>query len=231
MMNFSRIAIAAVWCGAGVDLFSAHADELTRQVQEELRRRYQYFGEIDGRPSEELAAALKNFQKRKVLSLSGLTDETTIRSLGIGSAPGRVSARPPLPDVPVLRSDAAREISEADQEFLRNLEESGPETPGGVESVSDGVRPSSAGLEPTAIEGFVRTYLIAAQAETPDKELGLYADGIEYFDHGKVDRRFVEKDVRRYYRRWPERKYTLLQMQVTAQSPGGATVNSAFVLN
>jgi hypothetical protein len=225
-MKFCRMAVCAVCLGTGGGLVPAHADELTRQLQEELRRRYQYFGEIDGRPSAELAAALKNFQKRKGIPLSGLADETTTRSLGIGLAPARIASGPPLPDIPVLRSDAAREISEADQEFLRNLKEGALVTPSlaNPEAEAEVARPAAEGLELAAVETFIRNYLHAAQAEMPERELGHYADRLDYFDHGKVARSFVEKDVRRYYRRWPERKYTLLGLEVTAHSPAEATV-------
>ena len=43
------------------------ADETVRQVQEELRKRNLYFGNIDGQESPELAGALKRYQKRKGL--------------------------------------------------------------------------------------------------------------------------------------------------------------------
>jgi hypothetical protein len=38
---------------------TARADEETRQVQEELRKRHLFFRDIDGRPSPEYAMALK----------------------------------------------------------------------------------------------------------------------------------------------------------------------------
>src|SRR4051812_5068483 len=111
-------AVALGWAVGGIA--PARADETTRQIQEELRRRYQYFGEIDGRPSDELAAALKSYQKRKNLSPSGQADEPTTQSLGIRWSVG-AAVDTTLPDGPVLKSDAAREVSEADQEFLRKL--------------------------------------------------------------------------------------------------------------
>ncbi|MFL6539271.1 MAG: peptidoglycan-binding protein, partial [Chthoniobacterales bacterium] len=41
-----------------------YADEQVRQVQEELRRRNLYFGDIDGTPTPELENALRRYQAR-----------------------------------------------------------------------------------------------------------------------------------------------------------------------
>jgi hypothetical protein len=47
-----------------------------------------------------------------------------------------------------------------------------------------------------------------------EQELAFYADRVDYFDHGKVGRDFVRSDVQNYYKRWPERKYDLLDVKV-----------------
>jgi hypothetical protein len=44
------------------------ADDQVRSTQEELRRRNVYFGDIDGRRSEEYSEALRRYQKRKGLA-------------------------------------------------------------------------------------------------------------------------------------------------------------------
>jgi hypothetical protein len=44
--------------------------------------------------------------------------------------------------------------------------------------------------------------------------MAFYADRVNYFDHGLVGRDFIAKDVGRYYRRWPERDYELLDFEV-----------------
>ena len=38
-------------------------------------------------------------------------------------------------------------------------------------------------------------------------ELPFYADTVDYFDHGVVDRGFIEKDIHKYASRWPLRRY------------------------
>src|SRR3954470_23636521 len=88
------------------------ADDQTRSIQEELRRRNLYFGDIDGRMNPELCAALKRYQNRKELEVTGDLNEETASSLGVAIP---VSEKPPAgrwPDVPILRSDEARHLSQ-----------------------------------------------------------------------------------------------------------------------
>jgi hypothetical protein len=86
---------------------AAQADEQLRATQEELRRRNLYFGNIDGRQTQELGEALKRFQRRKGYSGSGEVDSPTLRLLGLAprDAQTLASREESLPDEPVLRSD------------------------------------------------------------------------------------------------------------------------------
>jgi hypothetical protein len=63
-------------------------------------------------------------------------------------------------------------------------------------------------------EGFVRKYLEAAKTNELEAEMAFYADRVDYFDHGTVGREFIERDVRRYYKRWPQRNYQLLDFKL-----------------
>ena len=55
----------------------ARADETIRQVQEELRKRNLYFGNIDGQNTTVLAEALKRYQARKGFAVTGKVDSDT----------------------------------------------------------------------------------------------------------------------------------------------------------
>jgi hypothetical protein len=66
----------------------ARADELTGAVQEALRTRKLYFGDIDGVQSPETTEALRRFQEKKGLDPTGALDETTLRALGLLPHPG-----------------------------------------------------------------------------------------------------------------------------------------------
>ena len=57
---------------------------------------------------------------------------------------------------------------------------------------------------------FIESYLRDAETNHLQTEMSYYAEPLDYFDQGIVDRRFVERDVQKYYDRWPARKYELL---------------------
>jgi hypothetical protein len=175
-----------------------------------------------------------------------------------------------LPDVPILKSDMAREIAESDRKWLESLESNQPPPPVGeappppakppVDEVPPSpkptanelpqkpAKPASAELPPTPVkpartdrpepktsrplpasplrnqaapaplarqaETFVRAYLDTCETNQLDAEMAFYADHVNYFDHGVVGRDFIAKDVSRYYRRWPERDYELLDFEL-----------------
>ena len=65
-------------------------------------------------------------------------------------------------------------------------------------------------LPPEKAASFVESYLKAAERPRPDEELSFYADHVDYFDSGRVSRKFVAQDQASYYRRWPNREFTLV---------------------
>lgn len=167
------------------------ADEETRQVQEELRKRHLFFRDIDGQPSMEYAVALKRYQQRKGFAQTGIADEMTLYSLGIGLPAPPAEGPPILPDIPVLKSDLA-------------LPEVRPR-PAPVPT-----REQNAGAMAKAeIRSFLRRYFDACQSPNPQDELAFYADRVEYFDHGAVDRPYIQNELAVYNQRWPSRKYSL----------------------
>jgi hypothetical protein len=62
---------------------AANADDMIRAVQEALRTRQFYYGEVNGVPSPETAEALRRFQEKKGFDPTGLPDEATMRALGL----------------------------------------------------------------------------------------------------------------------------------------------------
>lgn len=184
----------------------ARADETVRQVQEELRKRNLYFGNIDGQSSAILIDAVKRYQARKGFAVTGKVDRDTASSLHVQNA--SVTAAATLPDVPVLKSDTASALPESQRLALQREAEEKPDLvptpPPPAESP-----PATQDLTPDRIKKFVQDYL--ADAETPDvaKQVNYYAFPVRYFDHGEVSQDFVTKDTSNYVKRWPERKYTL----------------------
>lgn len=109
------------------------ADDRLRDVQAELKTQGFFYGEVNGRDSQETSAAVRRYQIRNGLEVTGTLTDETITSLGIGVAPAaRPPQEPPTPTAPEPsiptppptspRRDSLRE--ESDRNFLRREEES-----------------------------------------------------------------------------------------------------------
>ena len=160
-------------------------------MQEELRKRHLFFRDIDGRQSPEYSMALKRYQQRQGFAQTGVADEITLYSLGIGEAAPPAEGARDLPDLPVLKSDAA----------LREPRPTQPPVP---------TKAQNAGAVAKAeIRNFLRRYFDACQSPSPDDELAFFAERVEYFDHGVVDKPYIRNELAVYDQRWPGRKYTL----------------------
>ncbi len=111
----------------------ALADEQTRNVQNELKTQGFYYGEADGKGSAELGAALRRYQIRNGLEVTGTLNKETSASLGLASAPPAPAAKSEPPKSPVARVVPRTETPsrpptnlrrneptvEADEDFLR----------------------------------------------------------------------------------------------------------------
>ena len=167
------------------------AGEETRQVQEELRKRHLYFRDIDGRESREYALALKRYQQRMGFAQTGVADDVTLYSLGIGEPPSPAEGSGNLPDVPVLKSDAS----------VPDTNRPPAPVPTKAQNAGD--------VSKAEIRAFLRRYFDACQSPNPDDELAFYGERIAYFDHGVVDRAYIKNELAVYDQRWPTRKYTI----------------------
>ena len=61
----------------------ARADDITRSVQEALRTRKLYYGEVDGIRGSETTEAVRRFQEKKGFDPTGTLDVMTLRALGL----------------------------------------------------------------------------------------------------------------------------------------------------
>lgn len=195
-----------VWAVLLALCVTGYGDEPTRRAQEELRKRNLYFGDVDGRMNSELAGALKKFQKRKGFAVTGRVDNETCGSLKIPIGVSDQATAQSWPDLPILKSDVARDLPEPERIAL---EQKAEENSGGPAGPAES--PSAAqDLKPAEVTKFVEDYLRDAETDNVDLQVNYYSFPVEYFDHGRVSRDFVTKDTRAYVKRWPKRKYQVL---------------------
>ena len=135
--------------------------------------------------------ALRRYQERKGFVQTGRADEVTLYSLGIGEPRSPAEGAGDLPDLPVLKSDAALRVPPPAQ----------PPVPTKAQNAGD--------VAKADILNFLRRYFDASQSANPDDELAFFAEKVDYFDHGVVDRSYIKNELAVYDQRWPKRKYTV----------------------
>jgi peptidoglycan hydrolase-like protein with peptidoglycan-binding domain len=86
---------------------AAIADDRVRDVQAALKSQGFYYGEVDGNEGTETTAALRRFQIRNGLEVSGKLDNGTLAALGMGDAK-TATAPPATKTAPVKPGSAAQ---------------------------------------------------------------------------------------------------------------------------
>lgn len=109
----------------------ASADDRFRDVQTELKTQGFYYGEINGQNTAETGAAIRRYQIRNGLEVTGTLTDETVKSLGIGVIPGTrlpQEAPPPTPEPaptpqpPTTELRRDRSLENSDRNFLRREE-------------------------------------------------------------------------------------------------------------
>ena len=95
---------------------SARADDLTKNVQTQLKELGFYYAEISGATGPETTAAIRRYQIRNGYEVTGTLTEETLQGLGLAKAPAK--AAPAKKDAPIdLRRDETD--AESDRNFLK----------------------------------------------------------------------------------------------------------------
>lgn len=109
---------------------SAFASDQIRNVQTELKTQGFYYGDITGTESAELTAAIRRYQIRNGLEVTGTLTAQTLKSLNIAGAPSapasspsrseppRQTVTPPPPAKPPVHLRKEESIQERDRRFL-----------------------------------------------------------------------------------------------------------------
>jgi peptidoglycan hydrolase-like protein with peptidoglycan-binding domain len=108
-----KITIAAVIFMGSMMLM--HADQLVESVQQALKDEGFYYGEVNGDMNANVTAAIRRYQIRNGLQVSGELNDETLRSLGIkSSGSSRPVTRPasPTPATGVTHSEPPSDETE-----------------------------------------------------------------------------------------------------------------------
>ena len=87
---------------------SAFASDQIRNVQAELKDQGFYYGDVTGSENTELTAAIRRYQIRNGLEVTGTLNGPTLRSLGIEGAPA-ATAKAPKPSPAAPRPEPPRQ--------------------------------------------------------------------------------------------------------------------------
>jgi peptidoglycan hydrolase-like protein with peptidoglycan-binding domain len=97
----TALLFLALWC-------TAQADQLTESVQQKLKDQGFYYGEITGKKDTDTTAAIRRYQIRNGLQITGEINAETQRALGLTSKPAATA--PPRPaNSPVPKTEDLRQ--------------------------------------------------------------------------------------------------------------------------
>ena len=107
------LCLVAMLCAAGF----VHADQTIRSLQQTLKDKGLYYGSVTGEKSAETTAAIRRYQIRNGLKVTGEINDETLRSLGSSSnsvaAASQSSAKPAASQPAGIRPDANSRITQS----------------------------------------------------------------------------------------------------------------------
>jgi peptidoglycan hydrolase-like protein with peptidoglycan-binding domain len=250
------IAIALTVAGlvsAEENVGSGWAEENVRVVQMKLHEAGLYFGDIDGAYSSELAAALGRYQIRNGLPITGQLDTETSKALGAKPAVATTA------NDRTRSSETWRRLRTGEQQTSANSREtlssrtagtpgSGTEIPPRSASAattpiySDSAKQASAppgivsdtgssgaGISTERLRDYVGAFVLAGLDPHVGSEADFFADRVQYYDEGMMNREKIRKDLQRYAARWPDRRFWL-DGDITVDTQNGNRVKVTFPL-
>lgn len=101
---------------------AARADQTTSAVQQALKDQGFYYGAVSGERNADTTAAIRRYQIRNGLQITGQIDAETLRSLGVGKR-----AEPPAPAAPPPANEPAAAPAETESDDEGQSAEISPE--------------------------------------------------------------------------------------------------------
>lgn len=182
-MRRTCIALLALLCATAL---TVRADQTTSSVQQALKDQGFYYGVVTGQKNADTTAAIRRYQIRNGLQITGAIDAETLRSLGVGGVPAPI-ARPTA--TPQAEENDGPDSS-AEQGHPGRAPQSRPDEGSYAPGPRDGLRPDASGVfdgTPYAIAppDLQRRVIVGAQALLA--RAGYYRSGIDgEFGQGTV---------------------------------------------
>jgi Putative peptidoglycan binding domain len=235
MKRFLFCALALSICGLG----SVSADETVRAVQKRLKEQGFYRGEENGVDDSATQAAVSRYQIHNGLSITGRLDAETINALGIAGAKRDVRT-------PKIGEDVWRYLRKSDQERILQMmaDDSARARPGSA-SARTAASPSPPAEGETAqqenggntssraaandlsakdherLRDYVGAFVLAGLDPRTGSELEFFAARVNYFGKPDQRREAIKRDLERYNRQWPDRRFWLAgDLKVEPQTDG-----------
>jgi hypothetical protein len=228
-------AIAFVVAGSVVAKENAGAggaEENVRAVQSKLADEGCYFGEIDGAYSSDFSTALSRYQIRNGLPITGQLDAETSKALNAKPAigPSTATTEQSSETWRQLRKRERRKSTKARQSEPAPTETSSPAdnetpptgtdtpiktTPVEARTSAENTQPASAPpiaasageFSTDRLRDYVAAFVLAGLDKSVGAEAEFFADRVNYYDQGVMDREKIQQDLKRYDERWPERHF------------------------
>jgi peptidoglycan hydrolase-like protein with peptidoglycan-binding domain len=230
--------------------FSARADENIRKLQMRLQAEGFYHGKLTGNYDSDTAAAVTRYQIRQGLAITGKLDAATSKELGI-SAP---EAAPKVASGTWrhLRSGGSEFVEQAriGQDYKAGerakatnvVQRSAPVSPSPTPPARAAAGPEGAAPNPSssaagnaehnlseALRNYVAAFILAGLDPHIGSELEFFGPRVDYFGARNVPREQIERDLVRYDRQWPERRFWL-DGDIQVKRRSGSSMEFAFPL-
>jgi peptidoglycan hydrolase-like protein with peptidoglycan-binding domain len=114
-------------CLIALGAATSRADDQIRTVQEQLKAQGFYYGNVDGEAGSETSAAIRRFQIRNGLQVTGSLNQETLDSLRASGAPQPSQPQPANPGP--AQPQPGLSGNETDRDFLRNQGQPQPTAP------------------------------------------------------------------------------------------------------
>jgi Putative peptidoglycan binding domain len=243
------LALAASVCAdenGPVDLQDGWQPDNVRAVQMKLRDDGLYFGEIDGAYSSELAAALGRYQIRNGLPITGQLDVETSKALGARPAVATSSANDSA-----RTSETWQRLRTGNEKAVNNARVTSPSaepprapvtsaqsSPAATDATiqpetqpigSPSTESSTTNISMERLRDYVGAFVLAGLDPQVGAEAAFFADRVQYFGDGMMDREKIRSDLQRYNARWPQRKFWLAG-DITVEPQSDKRVRVTFPL-